>query len=146
MTTTSEKDVRLKIVEFREKMQLSVTQLAHMVDISTGLMQMIEEGEVTAPGIALRIGKVVGLTELETEELMPVNRRPHHPDYDPSKYVIPDTIKTYSSNTIQKKEMSEEKKELARKNRKAYNDIIAARGCKEDTKWARCIQGQWRGV
>ena len=58
--------------------------------MSEVLFKMVKNGEVTHPNIARRIQKVFGLTDLEAEELMPENRRPHSPKYEPDKFVVKD--------------------------------------------------------
>lgn len=81
-------DPREKIVKYREQHDISRKQLADRLGISEVLVGIIENGGVTVPGIAKRIGKLCQLTYLEIEELMPLNRRKHGGRYDPDKYVI----------------------------------------------------------
>ena len=80
--------VRQKMVRRREHGGITIQQMAKKCRISEGLMRMIEEGEVTHPVIAQRIARRYRLTELEAEELMPLNRRPHGGDYDPDRYAV----------------------------------------------------------
>lgn len=89
MVTTEEQAVRTKIKEYREKRWFTREQFGKQVGISKYLVGMIEEGDVTHPKIAQRIAEVVGLTDLETEFLMPIIHRSHGEDYEPNRYVHP---------------------------------------------------------
>lgn len=63
-------------------------EMADLCGISEVLLKMVKNGHVTHPIFAENIRKAYNLTELEAEELMPENRRPHSPKYNPNKYVI----------------------------------------------------------
>lgn len=78
---------REKMVEFREKYGLSIRQMAEICGTSSDILGMVEKGDVTHPKIVERIRKGYKLTDLEAEELLPINRRPHGGDYDPDRYV-----------------------------------------------------------
>ena len=79
--------VREKMVTFREKMHADLDTMASKCGTSRILLGMVENGEVTHPEIVKRIQKQYKLTDIEAEELLPINRRPHHPEYDPDRYV-----------------------------------------------------------
>lgn len=79
--------VRERMKDWRERFGVTVGQMALRANCSTGLLIGVESGEVTHPNIAHRIGVAYGLTELETEELMPKNYRLHGGDYEPDRYV-----------------------------------------------------------
>lgn len=70
----------------REKIVVSKGN-AQALNMSIGLLDMIKEGEVTHPNIARRIGLYFGLSDEETEELMPEIHRPSSPNYEPDKFV-----------------------------------------------------------
>lgn len=78
--------VREKMVAWREESGLDRKWMAKRIGCSKDLLGMVELGEVTHPAIARRIGEAYHLTELETEELMPKNHRPHGGDYEPDRY------------------------------------------------------------
>jgi len=61
--------------------------LARRAKISYKLVHILENGGVTHPKIAKRLGRILGLSAKVTEELMPENRRPSSPYYDPLKYM-----------------------------------------------------------
>lgn len=73
--------------EYREANNFTLRQMADYCGIGETLYSIIEHGGNTHPNIANKIGRLFDLTELQTEELMPENRRPHSPKYDPEKYV-----------------------------------------------------------
>ena len=78
------------MVHKRKELGLSTKQMAlYRYGISEVLLKMIENGAVTHPEIAQKIQKVVGLSDLQTEELIPLHRRPHGGDYEPNRYVAP---------------------------------------------------------
>ena len=81
---------REKMVDYRNARQLDPELIARKLDISPGLLEMIESGDVTHPNIALRIQEFYGLSETETEELMPRNHRKGDADYDPDKFKLPE--------------------------------------------------------
>lgn len=76
-------DVRKYMIDYRNDRQISRKAMADKLDISETLLAIVENGGVTVPGIAKRIGKYYKLTELQTEELMPECRRPHSPHFNP---------------------------------------------------------------
>lgn len=76
-----------KITKYQEDRNLDNFEMADRFRISEALYDKIMHGYPTHPNIAKRIGLVVGLTELETEELMPKCRREHGGTYDPEMYV-----------------------------------------------------------
>lgn len=78
--------VRERMIAWRERFGVSRDQVAKEIGCSKDLLGMVEHGEVTHPSIAHRIGAAYGLSELETEELMPKNYRPHGGDYEPDRY------------------------------------------------------------
>ena len=75
------------MIHSRENVGLSIAEMATALGISEGLLRIVEEGGVTHPNIALKIQKRFKLTDLQTEDLMPLCRRPHGGDYDPNRYV-----------------------------------------------------------
>ena len=83
------------MVKYRSDNQIDIRTMAERCRISMGLLRMLEEGEVSAPSIAQRVGEAYGLTELETEDLMPLNYRLHGGDYEPDRYVEPDPHTLY---------------------------------------------------
>ena len=81
-------NARDKMVVWRDKRKASYESIAQKCGISIALLKMIEEGAVTHPLIVERIQKVYGLTDSEAEELLPINRQPNNPEYNPDKYVV----------------------------------------------------------
>ena len=79
--------VREKMMDFRRNFGLSRKDMAVLSCCSEGLLAGVERGDVTHPIIAHRIGEAYGLTEIETEELMPLCKRIHGGNYEPDKYV-----------------------------------------------------------
>lgn len=78
------------MVHKRKELGLNAKEMAlYRYGISEVLLKMIEAGEVTHPEIAKKIQRTLELTDLQTEELIPVHRRPHGGDYDPDRYVYP---------------------------------------------------------
>ena len=75
-----------KIVDFRTSYGLLPKELAKTCDISTALLHELEAGGVTHPSIAARIQHVCGLTDEETEELLPKCRRKNSGEYEPDKH------------------------------------------------------------
>lgn len=84
-------DTRSKMKAYRRQKCITRNEIARKAGVSDVLIGMVEAGEVTHPLLVKRIQKAYGLTDLEAEELLPKNRRPHDPSYDPDKYVAPDT-------------------------------------------------------
>lgn len=72
---------------WRERMHASYQDISNMTGISPGLIGMVEHGDVTHPKIVEKIKDFFKLTDDEAEELLPKNRRPHDPEYDPDRYV-----------------------------------------------------------
>lgn len=81
-------NIREKMIKFREEHLLTIKDMADRCGVSNDIIGMVEKGEVTHPTIVAKIAEGYGLTDLEAEELMPKNRRPHGPEYDPYKYVV----------------------------------------------------------
>ena len=69
--------VREKMKQWREQRGIDIRMAARGCGISARLLSMLEEGEVSAPGIVERVAAYYGLSDLEAEELLPVCRRPH---------------------------------------------------------------------
>lgn len=78
---------REKMKEYRKKNRIDLDSMAYICEMSKGLLGMVENGEVTHPIFVRNIQSAYELTDDEAEELLPINRRPHHPEYDPDKYV-----------------------------------------------------------
>lgn len=76
-----------KIRTWLDREQLDDFQAAKRIGISEGLLFRVLHGYPTHPNIAKKIADICGLDELEAEELMPENRRPHGGCYEPDKYV-----------------------------------------------------------
>lgn len=76
-----------KIAKYQKDRNLDNFEMAERLRISESLYDKVKYGYQTHPNIAKRIGELVGLTELETEELMPKCRREHGGTYDPEMYV-----------------------------------------------------------
>lgn len=79
---------REKMIKWRESKKLSFNDISKLIGISGKLIAMIESGEVTHPKIVEKIKGFYGFSDNEVEELLPKNRRPSDPNYDPDKYVI----------------------------------------------------------
>ena len=82
-------DARQYMIQIRERKNRTIKQMADLIGISEGLLRMIEEGAVTHPQIVLAIQNTYTLTDMQAEELLPVNRRPNGGEYDPDRYVLP---------------------------------------------------------
>lgn len=80
-------DPRKVIRKFREENGFTHRQAADYCGISEVLYKILENGGTTHPNIAAKIGSILGLSELQIEDLMPEHRRPHSPKYEPDKYV-----------------------------------------------------------
>lgn len=94
-------DLRERMIAYRTQRRLSRYRMAERCKCSERLIFILEEeAGVTAPNIAKRVAKEYGLTELEAEELMPINRRPNGGDYDPDRYL-------HEIRTIYDKELKE---------------------------------------
>ena len=81
-------ETRKKMVNYRTRHHKTIKEMADRCKISEALMTMVEEGEVTHPKIVKRIARVYHITELESEQLMPINHRLHGGDYDPDRYKV----------------------------------------------------------
>lgn len=83
---------RTFMIKRREKLGLSLEDMARKCDVSKDMLIMLEscDRDHTLPGIAQRIGKAYKLTEKQTESLMPEHRRPSSPKYNPDLFKIPD--------------------------------------------------------
>lgn len=68
-------------------MNTTYDAISKKIGVSRGLIGMVEHGDVTHPKIVAKLQEFYGLTDLEAEELLPKNRRPHDPEYEPDKYV-----------------------------------------------------------
>lgn len=77
-----------KIAKYQEDRNLDNFQMAERLRISESLYDKVIHGYQTHPNIAKRFGELVGLTELETEALMPKCRRKHGGTYDPDMYKL----------------------------------------------------------
>lgn len=99
---------REKMIAFRKKYNDDYDLLSRKCNVSARLIEMIENGHVTHLNIVERIRKVYHLTNLEAEELLPINRRKHGGDYDPDRYFVP------------------ERKEISIVKSDKYNDIYDA--------------------
>lgn len=80
------------MVEWRKARSLDYYTIAKSLDISPGLLEMIENGDVTHPNIAKRIQELYKLTDEETEELIPENYRTSSKGYDPDKFKDPEDM------------------------------------------------------
>jgi transcriptional regulator with XRE-family HTH domain len=78
---------REKMKQWRETYGIDYSYLSKITGISSGLIGMVEHGDVTHPKIVGRLQEFFKLTDDEAEELLPKNRRPHDPEYEPDKYV-----------------------------------------------------------
>ena len=79
---------RQYMIDYRNKHNLSIKQMAVKTRTSTTLLIMLEEcdQEVTHPKIAERVGSEYKLTLAQTESLMPEHYRKSSPNYDPDLY------------------------------------------------------------
>lgn len=73
--------------QWRETYGISYEYLSKLTGVSSGLICMVEHGDVTHPKIVTKLQEFFKLTDDEAEELLPKNRRPHDPEYEPDKYV-----------------------------------------------------------
>ncbi|WP_458459295.1 helix-turn-helix domain-containing protein [Pseudobutyrivibrio sp.] len=76
---------------YRQRSGLSYKDISRKCGVSDHLIEGIEEGYilVTHPNIVKKLDSVYQFTEKQFEELLPENRRPSSPNYDPDKYVQP---------------------------------------------------------
>ncbi len=77
---------REKMKAYREKNGYSVERMSRKSGASAVLIRMVENGNVTHPEIAAKIGKAYKLDKEDIYELIPENYRPGE-NYDPDKYV-----------------------------------------------------------
>ena len=79
---------RQYMIDYREKHNLSRTEMAKKCETSTTLIAMLEDcdQEVTHPKIAERIGRRYHLKKKQIESLMPEHYRKSSPNYDPDLY------------------------------------------------------------
>lgn len=87
----------VKIQKVRETLQADKQTIANLLGVSVMLMDILEEGGVTHPKLARKIGKIYGMTGAEIESMMPVNYRKHGKQYDPDRYKDP--VDIYGMNS-----------------------------------------------
>lgn len=87
----------VKIQKVRETLQADKQTIANLIGVSVMLMDILEEGGVTHPKLARKIGKIYGMTGAEIESMMPVNYRKHGKQYDPDRYKDP--VDIYGMNS-----------------------------------------------
>ncbi len=87
----------VKIQKVRETLQADKQTIANLLGASVMLMDILEEGGVTHPKLARKIGKIYGMTGAEIESMMPVNYRKHGKQYDPDRYKDP--VDIYGMNS-----------------------------------------------
>lgn len=75
-----------RIANARKESGLTQDEIGALFEVSAALMDILEEGGVTHPKIAKKIGGRFGLTELDVESIIPPNLRKHGGCYDPDKY------------------------------------------------------------
>lgn len=81
-------DVREKMLKLRVDNDITLQGMSNRTGVSAGLISMIEGGFVTHPDIARKLQDGYGLTDEETEMLMPEIHRKGSPNYDPDKYKV----------------------------------------------------------
>ena len=86
-----------KIQKVRETLQADKQTIANMLGVSVMLMDILEEGGVTHPKLAEKIGKVYKMSNSEIEAMIPVNYRKHGKQYDPDRYKDP--VDIYGMNS-----------------------------------------------
>lgn len=87
----------VKIKKVRETFQTDKQVIANMLEVSVMLMNILEEGGVTHPKLAEKIGKIYKMSNSEIEAMMPANYRKHGKKYDPDKYKDP--VDIYGMNS-----------------------------------------------
>lgn len=87
----------VKIQKVRESFQADKQIIANLLGVSVMLMDILEEGGVTHPKLAEKIGKIYKMSNSEIEAMMPENYRKHSKKYDPDKYRDP--IDIYGMNS-----------------------------------------------
>lgn len=81
-------EVREKMKEYRKQNDISLKTMSKLTGVSSGLLALVEDTYVTHPDIARKIQKGYGLTDLETEMLMPEIHRKSSDKYEPNKFKI----------------------------------------------------------
>lgn len=83
---------REKMIKYRKENGLSYKVLSVKSGVNGYLLEMVENGHVTHPSIAEKIGKAYKLTEKDIQELIPPNHVKGK-NYDPDKYKPPEIDK-----------------------------------------------------
>lgn len=78
------------MIAYRESINADYKFLSLKCGVSPGLIAMVERAHVTHPNIVSRLQKLYSLSNLEAEELLPLNRQLHGGSYDPDRYVVTD--------------------------------------------------------
>lgn len=81
-----------KITEFRKSKQIDLYRLGRICGVGGPVLAILEDGGVTHPNIVKKVQSFFKLTDEEAELILPKNRRPHDPEYDPDKFVDPRDI------------------------------------------------------
>ena len=95
MTDPKAKELREKMVSYRNKLHLDIKTMAKAAGTIEWIVREVEEGGVTHCAIARRIADVYKLTNEEYELLIPVNRRPNGGHYDPDAFVSRTDLANY---------------------------------------------------
>lgn len=103
-----------KIRKVREAFQTDKQTIANMVGVSVMLMDILEEGGVTHPKLAKKIGKIYKMSNYEIEAMMPVNYRKHGKQYDPDRYKDPVDIYGMNSDYFGRERYKDESDEEVR--------------------------------
>lgn len=74
--------MRDDMVQARKRLSLTRNALARIVEVNEVLIDIVENGGVTAPGIARRIGRVLGFSEEQIAQLTPPPRPPEAEMYN----------------------------------------------------------------
>lgn len=104
----------VKIRKVREAFQTDKQTIANMVGVSVMLMDILEEGGVTHPKLAKKIGKIYKMSNYEIEAMMPVNYRKHGKQYDPDRYKDPVDIYGMNSDYFGRERYKDESDEEVR--------------------------------
>lgn len=80
-------EVREKMRKWREEQNLTYKDLSNRSGVSSDLIGMVENGDVTHPLIAKQLQELYSLSDEETLMLMPKIHRPNDPEYEPDRYV-----------------------------------------------------------
>lgn len=86
---------RQKMIDYRNEHYITLEKMSRRVHVSEGLLGNIEDGWVTHPNIVERIQREYGLTDIEAEELLPENRRPSSPNYEPCRFVVEPNVNDF---------------------------------------------------